>query len=78
MTDLIDVVVEQLVNQIHMWEEHSPATVARETQRVKDLAYILLLFHLLGALTNQLAEFLPFVGDHFTTTKTADWDYHLV
>lgn len=76
MTDLIDVIVEQFVNEIHMWEEHSPAAVPGEPQGIQDFANILLLFHLLRALSNQLAEFLPFVSDHFTTTKTADWDYH--
>jgi hypothetical protein len=76
MTDFVDIIVEQLVNQIHMREEHSPAAVASEPKSVQNLAHILFLFHLLGPFTHELTKLLPFMGNHFTTTKTTHWDYH--
>ena len=77
VTDLVNVVVEQLINEIHMREEHPAATVPRESQRIQNLAHILFFLHLLSSLAHQLAKLFPLMRNHFTTTKTTDWNDHL-
>lgn len=77
VTDLVNVVIEQLIDEIHMREEHPAATVPRESQRIQDLAHILLFLHLLSSFAHQFAKLFPLMRNHFTTTKTTDWNDHL-
>lgn len=76
MTDFVDVVVQQLINEVDMGQEHSPATVSGKAKGIKDFANVLFFLHLFGSFSDQLTEFLPFMCDHFTTTKTTDGDDH--
>lgn len=61
-----------------MWEEHSSAAISGESKSVQYFSNILFFFHLLCSLTNKFTKLLPFVCDNFTTTKTSDWNYHLI
>ena len=60
-----------------MRQEHPATTVPRKSQRIQNLAHILLLLHLLSSFADQFAKLLPLMRNHFTTTKTTDWNDHL-
>jgi hypothetical protein len=79
VADLVDVVIEQLVDQVHVRQEHPPATVPAESQLIQYLPDIY--FHLgvsiLVALAHLLAELLPLVRDHLAAAEATYRDYHV-
>ena len=78
VTDFVDVVVEEFIDEIDMWEEHSSAAVSGESEGIEYFSDILFFLHLFSSFSHQFAELLPLMCDHFTTTKTTYRDDHLV
>lgn len=77
MTNFVDVVVEQFVNQVDVGQEHSSAAVPCESDFIKYLSNILGLFHLFSSLSNKLAELIPLMSDNFPTTEATHWYNHV-
>ena len=59
-----------LVYEVDMAEEHSPAAVSLKTEIIQDLCWILSSFH-------SSAEFLVKVPYYFPACEASDWDDHL-
>lgn len=78
--NLVNVVVQQFVNQIHMRQKHPSAAIAIESQFVQYFAYIYTLFRLaiLIPLSDHQAELFPLVGDDLAAAETTNWNYHLL
>ena len=76
---LVDVVVEELVDEVDVREEHSAATIAGETKSIENLPNINSLAGLSFdvSLTNEHAKLFPAVGDDLTTTEAAHRDDHV-
>ena len=79
VSNFVDVVVEQLVNEVDMGQEHPPAAVSTEAQLVQYFADVdsLLGVPILVALTHQEAELVPFVSNHLAAAEASDWNYHV-
>ena len=79
MAELVDVVVEELVDEVHVRQEHPPAAVAGEAQRVQDLAHVHSLAGLAFdvSLPDQHAELFPAVGDDLAAAEATHRDDHV-
>ena len=78
VADLVNVVVEQFIDEIHMWKEHSSAAVSGESESVEYFSDILFFLRFFSTFSDEFAEFLPLMCDDFTTTKTAYGDDHFI
>ena len=80
VADLIDVVVEQLIDEVHVREEHPAAAIAIEAQLIQDLAHLhpLPWVAVLVTLAHQMAELLPLVRDYLAAAEATNRDDHLL
>ena len=80
VADLIDVVVEQLIDEVNMREEHPAAAIAIEAQLIQDLAHLhpLPWVAVLVTLAHQMAELLPLVRDYLAAAEATNRDDHLL
>lgn len=79
-TDLVDVVVEEFVDEVHMGQKHATTAVSSEPQWIQDLAHVhtLLWLSVFVSFSHHHAEFLPLVSNHFAATEATHWDDHLL
>ena len=79
VTNFVDVVVEQFVNEVHMWQKHPPAAVSAESQLVQYFAnvYTFMRIAILVTFTYKHAELVPFMSYDLPTTETTNRDYHV-
>ena len=77
--DFVDVVVEQLVDEVDVREEHASAAVSVEAQLVQDLPHVHLgpRIAVLVPLAHLLAKLLPLVRDHLPAAEAANRNYHV-
>lgn len=80
VSDFVDVVVEQFIDEVHMGQEHPSAAIPIEAQLIQDLANVdsLQRFSVLIPLSDQQAELFPFVGDNLSAAKATHGDDHLL
>lgn len=80
VADLVDVVVEQLIDEVDMRQEHPPTAIAIEAQLIQDLAHIYLLswIAVLVTFSDQQAELLPLVRDYLPAAEATNRDDHLL
>jgi Sec-independent protein secretion pathway component TatC len=80
VADFVDVVVEQLIDEVDMGEEHPAATVAIEAQLIEYLSNIHVFprVAVLISIPHHFAELVPFVSDHLTAAEASHWNYHLL
>lgn len=81
-------VVEKLLDEIHVSQKHSSATVATKTERVESISWekrdffhsvnprILKTFTVFRLQESEIR--LPLVADDFAACEASDWDNHLV
>lgn len=80
VADLIDVVVEQLIDEVNVREEHPAAAISIEAQLIQDLAHLhpLPRIAVLVTLAHQMAELLPLVRYYLAAAEATNWDDHLL
>lgn len=80
VADLVDVVVEQLIDEVDVGEEHPAAAVAIEAQLVEYLSHIHVLsgVAVLIAVAHHFAELVPFVSDDLAAAEAPHRNYHLL
>ena len=78
-TNLVDVVVEQLINEVNMGQKHSSATVSTESQLIQYLSHIYILSSLsvFVSFPYHHAELFPFVSDYLAATEATHWNDHV-
>ncbi len=80
VSDFVDVVVEQFIDEVHMGQEHPSAAIPIEAQLIQDLANVdsLQRFSVLIPLSDQEAELFPFVGNNLSAAEATHGDDHLL
>eukprot|EP00462_Mataza_sp_D1_P018200 CAMPEP_0175144134 /NCGR_PEP_ID=MMETSP0087-20121206/13931_1 /TAXON_ID=136419 /ORGANISM="Unknown Unknown, Strain D1" /LENGTH=115 /DNA_ID=CAMNT_0016428505 /DNA_START=96 /DNA_END=441 /DNA_ORIENTATION=+ len=61
-------VVEELVDDVHVREEHPPAAVAMQAKGVQSITFVIA--------EKQIGVWQPFVGNNFATRKATNWNDH--
>jgi hypothetical protein len=80
VSDFVDVVVEQFIDEVHMGQEHPSAAIPVEAQLIQDLANVdsLQRLSVLIPLSDQQAELFPFVSDNLAAAEATHGDDHLL